>query len=321
MRYNLVNPLWTHLPALVLVVVAVVITLAAVPLPDPAPTHFDIKGKPDAYGSPWMSSLLLLGLSIGFLVLSAWLDELWARQEKKKAFNWISLFDELAIGDMCGVQIGYISMLRSSSPQFSFPWVEITVACAVATGLAVLLELARPYRRYEKPDQVEETNHVKVDVESLMGPGKTLDYRESQNPAYAGVLAIVGPAAMFVTAALTWTGLPWLSVILILVGFGSVATYGGFRTAVTRDTVSVKMGILGINLLKLKTAEITAVELHSFSPLHDFGGYGIRYNSGVQAYFLRGDRGVLLSAAGGKRFLLGSDHPEQLAAVIDAARA
>jgi len=50
-------------------------------------------------------------------------------------------------------------------------------------------------------------------------------------------------------------------------------------------------------------------------------GYGIRFDSEMQAYFLKGDRGVLVSAAGGKRYLLGSDHPEQLAAVIDAARA
>ena len=321
MKIKFIHPLWIHLPALLLIAAAVVFTLMAFPLPDSAPTHFDINGKPDAYGSPWTSSLLLLGLSTGFLILSAWLDELWARQEKKKTFNWISLFDELAIGDMCGIQIAYVNMLRSSGQVFSFPWLEIALACGLATGLAALLEFIRPYRHYEKVYAVPDTSMIREKIARIRQSGQPLDYRESQNPAYAGVLAVMLPAAMFVAAAFTWPALPWLSILLILIGFGFITTYGGFRISVTGDSVAVKMGILGINLLKLKTAEITAVELHSFSPLHDFGGYGIRFNSGMQAYFLKGDRGVLLSAVGGKRYLLGSDDPEQLAAVINAARA
>lgn len=126
MKIKFIHPLWTHLPALLLIAAAAVFTVTAFPLPDPAPTHFDINGKPDAYGSPWTSPL----------------------------------------------------------PQ-------------------------------------------------------------------------------------------------------------------------------------LKTGEITAVELHYFSALHDFGGYGIRRNSGIQAYFLKGDRGVPLPAASGRKYLLGPDGPEQLAAVID----
>ena len=321
MKIKIIYPLWNHLPAILLIVAAAVFTLMALPLPDSAPTHFDITGKPDAYGSPWASSLLLLCLSGGFLLLSAWLDELWARQEKKKTFNWISLFDELAIGDMCGIQIAYINMLRSAGQLFSFPWLEIALACGLATGLAVLLELIRPYRRYEKVYAVTDTSMIEEKIARIMQSGQPLDYRESQNPAYAGVLAVMGPAAMFVAAAFTWPVLTWLSIIFIVIGFGFITTYGGFRISVTRDIVSVKMGILGINLLKLKTAEITAVELHDFSPLHDFGGYGIRLNGEMQAYFLKGDRGVLMSAAGGKRYLIGSDDPEQLAAVINLARA
>ena len=321
MKLKLVHPLWTHLPALLLIVTAVVFTVMALPLPDSAPTHFDINGKPDAYGSPWASSLLLLGLSIGFLILSAWLDELWARQEKKKTFNWISLFDELAIGDMCGIQIAYVNMLRSSGQVFPFPWLEIALVCGLAAGLAALLELIRPYRHCEKVYAVPDTSRIQEKIDRIMQSGRPLDYRESQNPAYAGVLAFMVPAGMFVAAAFTWTVLPWLSIILILVGLGFITTYGGFRISVTGETVTLKMGILGIKLLQLKTGEITAVELHNFSPLHDFGGYGIRFNSEMQAYFLKGDRGVLLSAAGGKRYLLGSDDPELLAAVINAARA
>ncbi len=112
------------MPALLVMIIAIVFTVRAMPMPDEAPVHFNLSGQPDAYGSPLSNSLLLIGLSIGFLLLSSWLDELWARQEKKKTFNWISLFDELAVGDLCGIQIAYVNMLASPGKELPFPWVN-----------------------------------------------------------------------------------------------------------------------------------------------------------------------------------------------------
>jgi hypothetical protein len=60
------------------------------------------------------------------------------------------------------------------------------------------------------------------------------------------------------------------------------------------------------------------VETHEFSPLRDFGGYGIRANKGMSGYFLRGNRGVKLTTANGKKYLIGSDNADRLAAVISA---
>jgi len=321
MKVKLIHPLWTHLPALLLILAAVYFTVRAMPLPDPAPVHFDLSGQPNGYGSPWTSSALLLGLSVGFMVLSGWLDELWARQEKQKTFNWMSLFDEFAIGSMCGVQVAYVNMLASPLRTFPFPWVEMLTACGLGVGLAVLLELLRPYRHYETKLAVEDTSQVSEEITRIIQAGQPLAYWESQNPPYAGVLAVIVPLILIVSGIFTWSALPWLSVILAVIALGMLSTYGGFRTQVTRDSVTVRLGILGIKLLQLKMEDIAGVELHSFSPLHDFGGYGIRFNGEMQAYFLQGDRGVKITTITGKKYLVGSDHPQHLAAVIDSARA
>jgi len=397
MKGKLVHPLWTHLPALLLIVVAAFFTVKALPLPDPAPVRFDLSGQPNTYGSPWISSSLLLGLSVGFLILSLWLDELWARQEKKKTFNWMSLFDEFAIGSMCGVQIAYVNMLASAQmifpfpwvemvtacglgtglavvlelirpyrhyekkpaiedvsqvaeeitriiqagqpvsywesqnppyvgalmvivPLFPFPWVEMVTACGLGTGLAVVLELIRPYRHYEKKSAIEDVSQVAEEITRIIQAGQPVSYWESQNPPYVGALMVIVPLIMIVAAVFTWASLPWLSIILGLIAVAMIGTYGGFRTQVTRDMVTVRMGLLGIKLLQLKTADITGVEVHSFSPLREFGGYGIRFNSEMKAYYLRGDRGVKITAGDGQKYLIGSDRPEHLAAVIDLVR-
>jgi uncharacterized membrane protein len=306
------------MPAMLVLVIAIVLTARAMPLPDQAPVHFDLNGQPDGYGSPLMNSILLMGLSVGFLLLSTWLDEMWARQERKKTFNWLSLFDELAIGDLCGIQIAYINMLASAGKEFPFPWMILTITCGGATLLAAVLELDRPYRHYEKSPgrEIEDVNAFKAEIEGQIKRGQPVSYRESQNPAYAGPLAIIVAVIMFVSAYLVWPAIPWLAVVLGIIGISFLLTYGGFSALVTRDRVSVKMGIMGIPLLRLKTAEIVSLEVLTFSPLHDFGGYGIRFNAGTQAYYLKGDRAVKITMAGSKKYLIGSDRPERLATVI-----
>jgi hypothetical protein len=318
MKLKLAHPLWTHLPAVVIIIAAVIVTIQALPFPDPAPVHFDINGTPDGYGSPWLSSLLMLGLSLGYLAISVWMDELWARQEKRKHFNWLSLFDEVVIAGMCSVQIAYVNMLASKNFVFAFPWTELVLLIVLATGIAVVLEIYRPFRPYHKVLKVEDTALVRAEVEKLVGSGQPITYWESQNPAYVGFLSVIIPVIMIVAAVFSWDKLPWVSVVLALPAVGMFIMYGGFRTLVNRDTVTVKMGIFGIKLLQLKLPEITEVLVHSFEPMRDFGGYGIRFNQEMQAFYLRGDRGVKITCKNGKKYLLGSDSPEHLATVISA---
>ena len=141
---------------------------------------------------------------------------------------------------------------------------------------------------------------------------------ESQNPIYSRVLAVVVPLLMVVVAVTAWTEVPWLSVLIAPVGIALTLVHGGFRTLVTREAVTVRMGMLGIHLLRLKTSDIISAKLHDFSPLKDFGGYGIRFNKEMKAYFLKGDRGVKITTRVGKKYLIGSDHPERLVTVISA---
>jgi hypothetical protein len=143
-------------------------------------------------------------------------------------------------------------------------------------------------------------------------------YRETQNPAYAGVLSILLPIIMLVAAYFVWAPFLWMSILFILIAAGMLLTYGGFHTTVTADTVSIKMGFLGISLLSLKTSEIVFANIHKFSPIRDFGGYGIRFNRDMQAFFLKGDAGVKITTTDGKQYLIGSGQPERLLAAISA---
>ena len=64
-------------------------------------------------------------------------------------------------------------------------------------------------------------------------------------------------------------------------------------------------------------SKIKEVEVISFRPLRDFGGYGIRYGQGGKAYIVSGGKGVRIKCNDGTTFVLGSQNPQKLAESIN----
>ncbi len=67
--------------------------------------------------------------------------------------------------------------------------------------------------------------------------------------------------------------------------------------------------------------EIVSYEVRTYRPIREYGGWGVRYGFGGTAYNMSGNRGVQLELADGKRVLIGSQRPEELAAALGAAGA
>ena len=67
----------------------------------------------------------------------------------------------------------------------------------------------------------------------------------------------------------------------------------------------------GIPLEKLKRHAV-----RTYSPITEYGGWGIKWGSGGKAYNVSGNRGVQLEFTDGKRLLIGSQKPEQFDSAI-----
>lgn len=318
MEKKIVHPLWTHIPAAAAIIMLIAFLIAAGPLPAEAPVHFGPGGLPDEYGSPWSVFGIPLGLSVLYILISAFLDELWARQEKAKTFNWLSLMDELIVGALAGISLGYLDYLGSGQVQFAFPWGWFGWLFGGATALGIVLETVRPYR--PRPGQLGslEDRNLKAELDLKVRDNSPFVFWDYQNPFYVTLLATVMPLCLLGGAVLTWFSQPWASLVLALVAVVLIIPYGGQRTLVTREEVTVRWGILGMTILRLKIPEITAAGIHEFAPLRDFGGYGIRFNREMKAYYLRGNRGILITTGSNKKYLVGSDQPERLLAVLEA---
>ena len=318
MKRKLTHPLWTHIPSIAVLIALIIFLASAGNLPAEAPVHFSTGGIADSYGSPWLAFGIIIALSVLFILISVLLDELWARQEKVKTFNWLSLLDDVVVGTMAGTGFGYLAFIQSGTDTFSFPWYLTVLVGGITVILAVVAELLRPFSPHEKSLVVQDTGARDIEYAKQIKDNTKFVYWDSQNPMYITLLTTLLPLIMFAGAFLSWFSLPWVSIILLVVGILLILPYGGQRTMVTRNELSIRFGILGFRVLRLKLQEITAVELHDFSPLKDFGGYGIRFNREMKAYFQRGTRGVKLTLNDGKRYLIGSDYPEQLSAIVKA---
>jgi hypothetical protein len=201
MKINLVHPLWTHLPAAAALFAAVGYIIAAGPLPAEVPVHFDINGQPDNYGSPWLVFGITLGFSVFFILLSVFVDELWARQEKKKSFNWLCPMDEITVGLMTGVNVGYLSMLNAGESIFNFPWSYVLITAGSTTVLAVILEMLRPYRQVPLQVAAGDSRALETEVARRLKDNLPFVYWDSQNPLYVSLLSVGMPLVMFASAA------------------------------------------------------------------------------------------------------------------------
>jgi len=316
MNRRLYHPLWTHIPAALISMLMIILAAIFIPASNAAPVHFGLDGRPDRYGSPWEVAIGLIGLSILYIGTSVVIDELWARQEDRKTFNWMSLFDEISVGALLGFELSYIAMLSSGRNLLPSPWFFAIPISGVAAFLAVLIEKRRPYQPHEVHINVEDTAELEEEIAKRRELDLPMVYWESQNPVYNTVLAIIVSVTMLIGGVITWIYLPWTSTVMFISAFAFLVLYGGIRVMVTPNRLVVNLGILGVHLLNLDTQQISSVQVIGFSPLRDFGGYGIRVGRGMVAFYMRGNRGVLVTTRAGKKFLIGSDHPERLAAVL-----
>lgn len=64
--------------------------------------------------------------------------------------------------------------------------------------------------------------------------------------------------------------------------------------------------------------QITGCEARTYSPLREYGGWGIRFGRSGKAYNMIGNRGVQLEIAPTERLLIGSQRADELASVIQS---
>ena len=89
------------------------------------------------------------------------------------------------------------------------------------------------------------------------------------------------------------------------------------RTVVTDTDLSVSFGALfPLYRRRIALADIASAEAVTYSPLAEYGGWGIRGFGSSVALNARGNRGVRLTLRDGRRVLIGSQRAGELAEAL-----
>lgn len=319
MKRRLIHPLWTHIPAATLLIGFVVIFLAKLSeWPSRIPLQIGWSGEPTTWGSPWIAFGLVVALGLFFLALTVLLDELWARQESHKRFNFLSLLDELVIALLVTIQVAFLQAAADGMAVYRVPLVWFAAGVGGAVLLGVLVELKRPYLVSEEAPRTHVAEGFRENLKARVDNGERVVYWNVQNPKYVAWLSIGVPLLLWTAAGYLVRTNVWIASLEALVGVLLLQFYGGQRTRVSRDGISIRYGLMGIRIFRCRLSEIAGIRIRSFAPLADFGGYGIRVGRGITAYYLAGRTGVQLDLIERRAALIGSSSPERLAAVIEA---
>lgn len=113
----------------------------------------------------------------------------------------------------------------------------------------------------------------------------------------------------------------WTMIFVIVLPILLLLTLGVMQTEVHNDELLVTFGLLRLIKYHFPYSDIHSVAVRTYSPLMEYGGWGIRGLGKKRALNMRGDRGVQLEITRkGKpvSMLIGSQRPEELAQAISA---
>ncbi|NNL06640.1 MAG: hypothetical protein HKO86_02865 [Gammaproteobacteria bacterium] len=122
-----------------------------------------------------------------------------------------------------------------------------------------------------------------------------------------------------------WGDRPMTDSGLVITAMLSLALMGGtvwlfyVLKLITRvDAEGVYVRFFPLTRKRIPFENITSCQARTYRPVREYGGWGIRFSRKGMAYNVHGNTGVQLTFKQGKPLLIGSQKPDQLAAVINA---
>ncbi len=110
----------------------------------------------------------------------------------------------------------------------------------------------------------------------------------------------------------------WVLTLVFGIGFPVFAVIVRLVTEVRPGTLSIRLVPFPGRHIPLR--EIQSVESREYSPMGEFGGWGIRVSrDGGKAYNAYGKQGVQLMLSDGKRVLIGTQRADELIAALRLA--
>jgi hypothetical protein len=153
----------------------------------------------------------------------------------------------------------------------------------------------------------------------MLLPGVPVMFQETQWAWSSWITWIIVPVAIAVLVFIkVITKLPVFVVVPILLAI--VGFVMSLHLTITVEPGSIVVRLFPLTTRTIPVDQVQSAEARTYSPIREYGGWGLRRGPSGTAYNLMGDRGVQLVLRSGERVLLGSQEADRLAQAIDRAR-
>ncbi|HUB60785.1 MAG TPA: hypothetical protein VL978_08785, partial [Puia sp.] len=102
--------------------------------------------------------------------------------------------------------------------------------------------------------------------------------------------------------------LPFLFITVFLFFMRSLR----LQTRITADSISYRLFPVQRRFRVIKKSEITELEVKSYEPIREYGGWGIRFGKNGMAYTARGNKGIYIGFGSRKHILIGTSRPAEV---------
>lgn len=110
-------------------------------------------------------------------------------------------------------------------------------------------------------------------------------------------------------------GSMWFALIITLL---ALAFFQSMRleTQVYTEGIRVRLFPLHLQYHEFAWSDIRKAHLRTYSPIREFGGWGLRFGPKGKAYNVSGNQGLQLEFHNDKQLLIGTQQPEELSRVL-----
>ncbi|HPR59226.1 MAG TPA: DUF6141 family protein [Bacteroidales bacterium] len=111
----------------------------------------------------------------------------------------------------------------------------------------------------------------------------------------------------------------WMYLLLLLILGGILALFGFTKLETLIDTEGIHYRFTPFyrTFRKISWDETNRVYVRKYSPILEYGGWGVRYGIKGKALNVSGNKGLQIEFTNGKKLLIGTQQPEELQKVLN----